>query len=127
MNILDSLELMKKYSLCPECGSDKLGNGAGTLNIADNVFARTCKCGYSITIDKRIKVIASATKTNGRERTGIYEVQIDGSSNHKFLPANELKTLAGAKRINQFNKVEMFLNTTEGRKWAIETPHVTDF
>ena len=127
MNIVDSMELLKKYANCAECGSDKLGNGEGTLDIADNVFNRTCKCGYSITIDKRIKVIASATKRVGRKTEGIYEVRIDDSLKHKYLPVNELKELTGIKRINQFKKVEEWLNTKEGRKWAIETPHVNDF
>lgn len=127
MNVVDSMELIKKYANCPECGSDKIGNGEGSLIIEENIFKRGCKCGYSITVDKRIKVIASATKTIGRKREGIYEVRIDGKQKHKYLPANELKDLAGAKRINQFNKIEDYLNTPEGREWALNTPHVTNF
>lgn len=119
MNINDSLELMEKYAECPKCGNDKLGNGEGTLNIEDIVFERTCKCGYLVKVDKRIKVIASATKRVGRKTEGIYEVKIDGSIRHKYLPVNELKELSGIKRINQFKKVEEFLNTSEGRKWAL--------
>jgi hypothetical protein len=123
MNIVDSTELMKKYSKCEECGNEFVGNGEGTLEIENNVFKRTCKCGWSVTVDKRIKIIASATKRVGRKTEGIYEVRIDDSSKHKCLPMNELKELAGVKRANQFKKVEEWLNTKEGRKWALETPH----
>jgi hypothetical protein len=50
MGTLRALELLKKYADCPDCGSDKVGNGAGTLEIEDNTFTRTCKCGFEITI-----------------------------------------------------------------------------
>lgn len=123
MNFAVSLELMKKYSNCPDCGNEYIGNGEGTLEIENNIFKRTCKCGYEITIDKRIRIIASATKRVGRKTEGIYEVRIDDSSKHKYLPLNELKELAGIKRANQFNKAEEWLNTSEGREWALKTPH----
>lgn len=70
-----------------------------------------------------IKIIATATKRVGRKTDGIYEVKIDGLAGHKYLPLNELKELAGAKRSNQFKKVKAWLNTEEGTKWATETPH----
>lgn len=124
MNFNDSVELMKKYNTCPKCGNDKIGNGQGTLIIENNVFERSCNCGWSVTVDKRIKVIASATRKLGRKTDGIYEVKMDESSKHKYLPMGELKELSGAKRSNQFKKIEEWLNTAEGRKWAKETPHV---
>lgn len=127
MLINDSLELMKKYSKCKGCGNEKVGNGEGTLNIEDDIFTRTCKCGWSIKVDKRIKIHASSTKRIGRKTEGIYEVTIDGTKKHKYLPANELKELAGLRRINMFTKAEEWLNTEEGRKWAIETPHVENW
>jgi hypothetical protein len=124
MNIVDSMVLMKKYSNCEECGNEFVGNGEGTLEIEDNVFKRTCKCGWSVTVDKRIKIVASATRKIGRKTDGIYEVIIDDSPKHKYLPMNELKELAGLTKSNQFKKAEAWLNTKEGRKWASETPHV---
>lgn len=127
MNAIDSLELIKKYANCPNCGNVKIGNGEGTLEINDEVFTRTCKCGYSVTEDKRIKVIATATKRAGRKTEAIVEVKIDNHIRHKFLPGSKLKELSGAKRMNQYKKMEGWLNTKEGRKWANETPHVTDF
>jgi hypothetical protein len=50
VNIVRSLELMEKYSTCLECGSMNVGNGEGTLNIEDDSFKRTCKCGWEVTI-----------------------------------------------------------------------------
>lgn len=48
MNITKQLELMNKYEVCPCCGNDKIGNGEGTLNLDENSFERTCKCGWKI-------------------------------------------------------------------------------
>jgi hypothetical protein len=124
MNLNDSMELMKKYSTCPQCGNDKIGNGQGTLIIEDNVFERSCNCGWKVIVDKRIKIVASATKKVGRKKEGIYEVVIDDSGKHKYLPMNELKELAELTRSNQFKKAEDWLNTKEGREWALKTPHV---
>jgi hypothetical protein len=129
MNLNDSMELMKKYSTCPKCGNDKVGGepSQGSLIIENDVFTRSCKCGWSVTVDKRIKIVASATKKVGRKTEGIYEVVMDDSKKHKYLPMNELKDFAGLKRSNQFKKAEDWLNTKEGREWAINTPHVAIF
>lgn len=124
MKLVDSMELMKRYSKCEKCGSELIGNGEGTLEIENNVFKRSCKCGWSVTVDKRIKIVASATKKVGRKTEGIYEVVIDDSLKHKYLPMNELKELAGLKRSNQFKKAEEWLNTKEGREWALKAPHI---
>lgn len=51
-----TLELMNKYTKCPECGNEMVGNGEGKLIIEDDVFIRECKCGYSIKIDDSKKV-----------------------------------------------------------------------
>ncbi|SPY16926.1 Domain of uncharacterised function (DUF3797) [Paenibacillus polymyxa] len=50
MNILRTLELVNKYSKCPDCGSEHVANGAGTLIVEDDIFIRTCKCGWSVTV-----------------------------------------------------------------------------
>lgn len=117
MNVNDSLELINKYAACPKCGNDKIGNGEGTLIIENNVFERSCKCGWKIIDDKRIKVVAWMTTKSKGETTGIYEVVIDGR--HKYLPLNEVKEKAGVTRVNQTKKVESWLNTIEGRSWAL--------
>lgn len=50
MNIADSMKLLKKYSKCPDCGSDKVSNGEGTYSIDGNTFVQTCKCGFEIEV-----------------------------------------------------------------------------
>lgn len=50
MNGLKSAELLNEYYKCPQCGSDKVGNGAGTFNITETTFTRTCKCGWEVKI-----------------------------------------------------------------------------
>jgi transcription elongation factor Elf1 len=126
VNIVDSTQLLKKYSNCPDCGSDKLGNGEGTLNIENEVFERTCKCGWSVTVDKRIKFNSASTKTINGKPTGICELKIHGEKETKHLPVDELKKLAGVRSIKQSSKMEDWLNTSEGRKWAIATPRLSD-
>ncbi|WP_218838254.1 DUF3797 domain-containing protein [Bacillus sp. FJAT-45350] len=118
MNINDSMELMRKYNTCPECGSDKVGNGEGALIIEDNVFERSCKCGWKVIEDKRIKCMAYMTTKRKGKTDGVYEVKID--NRHKYLPLNELKEKAGVSRVTQGKKIEQWLNTKEGRKWAKE-------
>ena len=51
MNITDSVKLLKRYSTCPKCGSDKVNNGEGSVNIDGNLFERTCKCGWSVKVE----------------------------------------------------------------------------
>jgi hypothetical protein len=50
MKLTKAVELMEKYSKCQACGSEMIGNGAGTLEVTDNMFRRTCKCGWKIEI-----------------------------------------------------------------------------
>lgn len=122
MNIRESSELMKKYNNCQECGSDKIGGNPsqGALIIEDEVFTRSCKCGWKIVIDRRIKHIATMTKKRGNKIIGgIYEVSIHGKG-HKLLPLLQLKEKAGVTRTNQNRKIVDWLNSREGRKWALE-------
>lgn len=50
MNIVESTRLINKYSECPDCGCDKVGNGSGSLIIDGETFERGCKCGFKIKI-----------------------------------------------------------------------------
>jgi hypothetical protein len=122
MNVYEANKLIKKYANCPKCGNDKLGDGEGSVEIQDEVFTRTCKYGFSVTVDKTIKIVATATKRVKGKTDGVYEVLMPNKI-HKYLPVAELKERAGLKRINQFAKAEEWLNSKEGRKWAEETPH----
>ncbi|WMJ79557.1 DUF3797 domain-containing protein [Clostridium sp. MB40-C1] len=51
MNIRTLLPIMKKYEVCPKCGSTTIGNGEGGIVVEDNFYIRTCKCGFKITVD----------------------------------------------------------------------------
>ena len=51
MNWMKTVELLREYATCPHCGSDKLGNGAGTVEVTDDTFTRTCKCGWKVEIE----------------------------------------------------------------------------
>lgn len=50
MKFTRTLELMDKYAKCQECGSEMIGDGSGALIIEDDVFIRTCTCGWEIRI-----------------------------------------------------------------------------
>lgn len=52
MRLADALELMNEFAMCKDCGSESIGNGAGTLDISGNTFIRTCACGWKVNIDK---------------------------------------------------------------------------
>lgn len=52
MNLRRATELMEKYATCQECGSDFIGNGAGTLTVEDNIFRRSCECGWKIEVEE---------------------------------------------------------------------------
>lgn len=53
MNVCDYLQIAEKYIHCPKCGSDKIGNGEGTLNVDDDTYRRTCKCGFQVEVKPR--------------------------------------------------------------------------
>ena len=50
MNLPTAIEMINKYAVCPQCGSEYVGNGEGVLEIEDNTFKRSCKCGWSVEI-----------------------------------------------------------------------------
>lgn len=41
-------KIISAYWNCPNCKSERFGNGQGTLDIVGKEFTRTCKCGYVI-------------------------------------------------------------------------------
>lgn len=43
-----TINLMKMFEKCPNCGNDKIGNDQGTLIVGEETFERTCKCGYKM-------------------------------------------------------------------------------
>jgi len=52
LEALKVCELLNKYGKCPKCGNEYLGNGNGTLEVEDETFKRTCKCGFKIITDE---------------------------------------------------------------------------
>lgn len=51
MGINDFLAISKLTNNCPKCGSDTLGNGEGALLVNENLFTRSCKCGFHLEYD----------------------------------------------------------------------------
>jgi len=51
MDIRNYLKLSKKYNNCPDCGSDLLGEGLGKLELKNDIFTRSCECGFHIEVD----------------------------------------------------------------------------
>jgi len=52
MLLTDLMDLLKVYSECHLCGSDKVGDGKGELLIQDNIFIRSCACGWHVRLDR---------------------------------------------------------------------------
>jgi transcription elongation factor Elf1 len=50
MDALKAVELLKKYNQCPACGNENVGDKEGTVEIHEDVFKRTCKCGWMVRI-----------------------------------------------------------------------------
>jgi transcription elongation factor Elf1 len=50
MKAITAVELLDKYNTCPDCGNDKVGAGEGDVKIHDNVFTRSCKCGWMVKV-----------------------------------------------------------------------------
>lgn len=122
MLIQETVELMKRYGNCHECGNDRVGGepSQGALVIEEDTFTRSCKCGWKVVVDRRIKHRATMTKKKGSKLIGgVYEVSIHGQG-RKLLPLLELKERSGVNRINQHEKIEDWLNSKDGRKWALE-------
>lgn len=52
MYVSELLPIMKKYEICPKCGNDKIGNGQGGIVVEDDTYARTCKCGFKVIVNR---------------------------------------------------------------------------
>ncbi len=66
MDLASLLIIMPKYNNCPDCGSDKIGNGQGWLVVEEDILVRTCKCGFKVVVDKNGREIekVSGNKNN---------------------------------------------------------------
>lgn len=50
MDAYKALSLMRKYAKCPQCGNENVGNGEGVLDVNNENFVRSCKCGWKVEI-----------------------------------------------------------------------------
>lgn len=69
MNINDFSRVAKEVNNCPNCKSDRIGGEEGTLLVDENIFTRTCKCGFSFIYDvekgtQRTKVRAAVKEAH---------------------------------------------------------------
>ncbi|MEN7644247.1 DUF3797 domain-containing protein [Clostridioides difficile] len=53
MKMRNVFKLSSMYCICPKCGSDKLGEGEGSLIVDEYTFRRKCKCGFDMIVDER--------------------------------------------------------------------------
>lgn len=53
------LQISRLTNDCPKCGSDKLGNGEGALIVNENIYTRSCKCGFHFEYDTKQGVTRS--------------------------------------------------------------------
>lgn len=102
MNAIESIKLMRKYNQCPNCGNDKVGGGEGTVNIEGEVFRRTCKCGWSVTVE------------NGKAK----EVELWDTVNHPEYGQGGVLEIIGTKARVSFDELDyhITLETSELNK-----------
>lgn len=50
MLITKAVELLGLYAKCPKCNSEYIGVGDGSLEITNDTFRRTCKCGWTVEV-----------------------------------------------------------------------------
>ncbi|MGG4447611.1 DUF3797 domain-containing protein [Brevibacillus porteri] len=120
MNALKSVQLMRKYANCKECGNDKVGNSEGALLIEDDIFKRSCKCGWSIEVDENdnplLNLKIAAWATIGPQR--IYEIHDKDGRFFGYVNVNVLQQMGYVKRIDHSKKAEAFFNTPNGLAWV---------
>lgn len=73
----------------------------------------------------RIEIITTIKKREWRQTLGLYEIYIPGNENHKFVLAHELKAVTGVRQINQYERINAWLNTPVGALWITSAKHVT--
>ncbi|MGX5634487.1 DUF3797 domain-containing protein [Bacillus thuringiensis] len=52
MDAWKTLEQMKEYGKCQQCGNEIIGDGEGTLEIEAGIFKRTCKCRWRVEVNE---------------------------------------------------------------------------
>lgn len=118
MNIHESTRLMRKYNNCLECGSDRVGGtpSQGTLIIENEIFTRTCICGWSVEVNLQVKLLPDVLY---EKETPFFEIYIHEKGRF-LLPAAKLKKAVGVRSISQKEKIHSYLSSLEGRQWIKE-------
>ena len=78
MNFNIVAKILNKYVKCPICGHDKLGIGHGTLIIEDEVFERSCRCGFIVRINNDEKIILYRYENKGNTYCGKCNSKVEG-------------------------------------------------
>lgn len=122
MNGFKSIKLMRKYAACVDCGNELVGDGEGVLLIEDDIFKRSCKCGWSIEVDEDGKPLldlkVACWATIGPKR--VYEIHDRQDRFYGYVDVNKLQKLGHVKRINHTEKTNDFINTPEGKRWVAQ-------
>lgn len=51
MNAMDYLRVAPLINDCPNCGSDNVDDGQGSIGVDGNIVRRTCECGFNFVYD----------------------------------------------------------------------------
>lgn len=78
MNFNIVTKILNKYVECPICGHDKLGKGHGALIIEDEVFERSCRCGFIVRINNDEKIILYRYENKGNTYCGKCNSKVEG-------------------------------------------------
>lgn len=70
--------IMSRYVKCPICGHDKLGQGHGKLIVQDNIFDRSCRCGFRIVINDKEEILLHHYENRGNTYCGKCGSKVEG-------------------------------------------------
>ena len=73
MNAMDYLRIAPFINDCPNCGSDIINNGKGSLSVDTLIVKRTCACGFNFEYD----VTNGTTKKKIKDAINIALAEID--------------------------------------------------
>ncbi len=51
MDVRDYLNVSKHINDCPNCGSDDVREGKGSIGVTNSTIERTCECGFNFKFD----------------------------------------------------------------------------
>ncbi|SHF56017.1 protein of unknown function [Desulforamulus putei DSM 12395] len=90
MNASAVFQLIPEYINCPKCGNDQIGNGEGKLIVSRDMFIRSCKCGFKITLDQNGKEINITKNLYRLNDDGVAEWVVAETKQQAFEFADEI-------------------------------------